>query len=212
MHLFNSFPHVPFLYSTDDAAGSTDDGAGAGDPPAEKTESQTSDDKSTEAHEKKFTQADLDRIVKERLDRERKKSEDAAAKAKADAEQATMKEQGQFKELAEQEKTKRETLEAELHSMKLRGAFEKASSKLGLKFANEAAEQDAFDKLNVESVGDDLKGMDDAIKGLLKDRPYLFEKVTAEDIDAKTKRRESDKGIVTDARKAELKQRYRFGK
>lgn len=211
MNLFNLFPHIPFFYSPDDAAGTTADGAGAGEKPAETAESQDDTDKSKEPPEKKFTQADLDRIVKERLDRERKKSEDAAAKAKADADQAALKEQGQFKELAEQEKTKREQIEAELRSIKLRGAFEKASSNLGLEFVNDAAEQDAFGKLDAETVGDDLKGMDEAVKALLKDHSYYFKKIATEDIDAKTKKRESAKGVLTDARKSELKQRFRVG-
>ncbi len=50
---------------------------------------------------KAFTQADVDRIVAERLQRADAKAKTIADKAKADAEQAALVEQGKFKELAE---------------------------------------------------------------------------------------------------------------
>lgn len=52
--------------------------------------------------DKRFTQAELDAIVKDRLERERKKADETAAKTKADAEAAAAKEQGEWKKLAEQ--------------------------------------------------------------------------------------------------------------
>lgn len=51
----------------------------------------------------KFTQADLDRIVNERLERERTKSQKDAAKAQADAEAKVLAEQGKYKELFEKQ-------------------------------------------------------------------------------------------------------------
>lgn len=51
------------------------------------------------AEEKRFTQAELDAIVKDRLERAGKKAADATAKAKADAEAAALAEQGKYKEL-----------------------------------------------------------------------------------------------------------------
>lgn len=52
-----------------------------------------------------FTQADLDRIVTERLAKERQRSEAATAKARTDAERKAAEEQGEWKKLAEQYKT-----------------------------------------------------------------------------------------------------------
>ena len=217
MNFINPFPRVPFLYAPDDAAGATDAGAGAGEQPAEKTESQEHTDQTKEP-EKKFSQADLDRIVQERLERAHKKTEEATAKAKSEAEAAALKEQGKFKELAEQnqkaaeeEKAKREALEAKMRSIELRGAFEKSAKELGIEFENESAAEDAFEKLDTTVVGEDLKGMKDAVKKLLKERPHFFKKTEAENIDARTKSRESAKGVLTDARKSELKQRFRVG-
>jgi len=50
---------------------------------------------------KTFTQAEVDAIVKERIERERRKSDEAAKKAAADAEARTLAEQGKYKELYE---------------------------------------------------------------------------------------------------------------
>jgi hypothetical protein len=61
-------------------------------------------EKATETRGKQeatFTQADIDRIVAERLARADAKAKTIADKAKADAEQAALAEQGKFKELAD---------------------------------------------------------------------------------------------------------------
>lgn len=50
---------------------------------------------------KTFTQADVDRIVKERLEREKKKREEAIQKERDEAERKRLEEQGEYKELAE---------------------------------------------------------------------------------------------------------------
>lgn len=64
---------------------STDDGAGQNETPVEKM----------------FTQADLDRIVKDRLDRAQRRADEAAAKAAAEAQRKADEEQGKYKELYE---------------------------------------------------------------------------------------------------------------
>lgn len=55
-----------------------------------------------QTEERKFSQADVDRIVKERLDREKSKADTAAQKAAKDAETKALAEQGEWKKLAEQ--------------------------------------------------------------------------------------------------------------
>jgi hypothetical protein len=55
-----------------------------------------------------FTQADLDRIVTERLAKEKQRSEAAATKARQEAERKAAEEQGQWKTLAEQYKSEAE--------------------------------------------------------------------------------------------------------
>lgn len=48
-----------------------------------------------------FSKAEVERIVKDRLERERKKAEEAAAKAAAEAERKAAEEQGEYKKLYE---------------------------------------------------------------------------------------------------------------
>lgn len=71
-------------------------------------------DKKTE-EEPKFTQADVDRIVKERLERERKKREEALERERQEAEKKRLEEQQQYKELAE--KLKAEIAEKEAKAL-----------------------------------------------------------------------------------------------
>jgi len=56
-----------------------------------------------------FTQADLDRIISERLSKEKARGEATAARAKQEAERKAAEEQGQWKILAEQYRTEAET-------------------------------------------------------------------------------------------------------
>lgn len=65
-------------------------GQPTGADPGEKTESG-----------KTFTQAELDAIVKERIERERRKADEATKKAAQDAEAKVLTEQGKYKELYE---------------------------------------------------------------------------------------------------------------
>lgn len=66
------------------------------------------------ADEPKFTQADIDRIVKDRLDRAEKASAEKLQKEQEAAEQKRLQEQGEFKTLAEKEKARADQLEATL--------------------------------------------------------------------------------------------------
>lgn len=52
--------------------------------------------------EKTFTQADIDRILKERLSQAERQAESKAAKAKADAEKQALADQGKWEEIAKQ--------------------------------------------------------------------------------------------------------------
>lgn len=68
--------------------------------------------------EKTFTQGDVDRIVSERLERERRKEAEKQRKAEAAARQQALEENEQFKELAEEKANRVAELEAELEDLK----------------------------------------------------------------------------------------------
>lgn len=61
------------------------------------------------ADDRRFSQADLDRIVKERLEREAEKTRKAGEKAQSDAEQKRLAEEGKWKEAFEKQQAELET-------------------------------------------------------------------------------------------------------
>ena len=67
-----------------------------------------------------FTQADLDRIVKERLDREQAKAKQATEKAQADAEAKVLAEQGKYKELFEKQQAELTAAQAAARANEMR--------------------------------------------------------------------------------------------
>lgn len=79
-----------------------------------------------------YTKADLDRIVRERLQRAENKAQEAAAKAIRDAEAKTLAEQGDYKKLYEQEQAAKAALEAELQAAKLENMRQRVAAKVQL--------------------------------------------------------------------------------
>lgn len=79
-----------------------------------------------------FTQADVDRIVQERLQRAEAKAKEAAEKAARDAEAKALAEQGKFKELYEQAQAQAAAHEAELQKARLENMRQRVATKVGL--------------------------------------------------------------------------------
>ncbi len=77
------------------------------------TQAGTQPDATGKPSERVFTQAELETIVKERIQREQRKATEAADKARIDAERKAAEEQGQYQKLAE-------SLKAELEAERLR--------------------------------------------------------------------------------------------
>jgi len=113
----SSLRRVVGLYfdKNDGGAGGTkpDDSAEDKSKEKESDESKAGDDKGQAKDEKKFSQAELDAIIDDRLKRERKKSEDAAEKARKAAEEEALKKNQEWQELAETRATELESLAKE---------------------------------------------------------------------------------------------------
>lgn len=99
------------------AGGKTDDSA---EDKSEKEKSKTDEskagdekDKGKAQEEKKFSQAELDAIIDDRLKRERKKSDDAAEKARRKAEEEALTKNQEWQKLAETRATELENLTKE---------------------------------------------------------------------------------------------------
>lgn len=79
-----------------------------------------------------FTQADVDRIVKERLQRADAKAQTLAAKAKQEAEAAALAEQGKFKELYEKLKADNDAAQQRIKQMEIEALRTTVGGKVGL--------------------------------------------------------------------------------
>ena len=105
------------------AGGGTDDGAGKDADKDVKDTTKSADGKAGEdaagkdADEKKFTQAELETIIDDRLKRERKKADDSAEKAKKKADEDALKANQEFQKLAEQRQTRIEELERSVNEL-----------------------------------------------------------------------------------------------
>lgn len=91
-----------------DPAGNPEGGDPQGDPDTK------GKDGGTQGDEKRFTQADIDRIVADRLDREKRKAESEAQKAKEKAESEALAENQKWQELAQKHEAKIKDLESKL--------------------------------------------------------------------------------------------------
>lgn len=209
-------PTTPFFQKSADSGGDEGD---------DHTDDGTGDDNIDDAGKKKKVefnndqQKEVDRIIAVRLARQEAQFKaDAEArdkKAKDEAEQKALIEQGKFKELAEAaeqkaaaEKERADQAIAKADRLELQRTFEATVTELGVKFVSPKASEDAFVHLDLETVGEDRAGMKAAVKKLVEDREYLFEEATttAPEIDAtpkgKLNRGASKDRITQEKRKA----------
>lgn len=81
---------------------------------------------------KTFTQADVDRILKERLDREKANAAKAADRAKQEAERKALEEQQKYQELYEKEKAEREKALAEMTALQIQNLRREVAATLNI--------------------------------------------------------------------------------
>jgi hypothetical protein len=112
--------------------------------------------------------------------KERRLALEALQKEKTEREEKELSEAEKLKKRAEEAEAKRLELEKENRDLKLRSSFDRKAQALKLSFANDTAAEDAYNALDPELVGDDLAGLEEAIKKVIKDRPYLLGKAVEE--------------------------------
>lgn len=151
-------------------------------PPEPATPPEPKGDKKGDEKDKQFSQADVDRIVRERLDRAKKQADTEAANAKKKADEEALAKQGEWKALAEQrekelaERDGRLThAQTELQQTRLAHAVELAA--YALDFADP---EDALKLADLSGVAFDDKGQPDktaikkALSELAKAKPHLI--------------------------------------
>lgn len=112
------------------------------------------------------------------------------------------------KELADAQ-AKREALESENKALKLRQDFDRTVKELNLKFISTTAAADAYSLLDPATLSDEAKGMKVAIKTILDERPYLFDKAEVPELDA-TKKSKTKSTELTDDKISEIRKRFRI--
>lgn len=85
-----------------------------------------------EAAQQTYTQKDLDRIVGERLQREKAQAEKAAQKVREEAERKAAEQQGEYQKLYETAQAKLAAAESEAHELRLGQLRRAAADKVGL--------------------------------------------------------------------------------
>ena len=146
---------------------------------------------------KTFTQADLDRIVKDRLDKAKAQAEKQTEAARLEAERKAAEEQGEYKKLYDAEVQARTKAEQEAATERRERLLDRI-----------ATEHKLPDALRGRLQGDDEEALRADAEALAK----LMAPATpnAPNLDA-TARGVVAPGAVDDAKQAELRQRFRLG-
>lgn len=176
-------------------------------------------DKSGSTEGKTFTQADIDRILKERLDREKSKQAETADRLKKLEEYEAAEEERKKAEMSEAERLKAEKEEA---SKKAEEASESA------KKATEAANKRILDSeirsiarsLHANDVNDvlvlidregveidddgNVKGVEDAVKALKESKPWNFKAPVGADASGGSNPQKTHDGTEIAAKEKEL--------
>lgn len=165
-------------------------------------------------------QRHIDKLIAERLERHKRKSDEERKaetdKAQADSERKRAEEEKRFSDLAAAEKKRADEAEAKvlaaeerIKAQTIRAEVRVMALKLGFHNPDDAAS--LADLSGVELAEDGaVKGVEAALKALLKDRPYLAgAEKKAPDIDA-GKRGGGNTPEAIAARNKELEQRYRI--
>jgi hypothetical protein len=144
---------------------SEDPNAGGANPPDDtKDENLTNDlddktntggDPDKTADDKKFTQDDIDRIVRERLEREKRKRDEALEKQKEEAERKRLEEEQKYKELYEKlqgdlETQRKEALQVRKESLLAQAGYSEEQAKTLVKLVE--GEDDEALKASLENV------------------------------------------------------------
>ena len=170
--------------------------------------SETTEKTNGETEEKTFTQAELEEIIAKRLERERKKYSDyddlktkvtEAEKQLEEKRLAEMSEKERAEELAkryEQEKTELEqqleNIKQQAQREKVNNEFIKLANKYNVAYVDDALKLADFEGVNVDEEGK-LHGVEEVVKALVKEKPFLVQKDQPKQIGGGTKKTQDDK-------------------
>jgi len=141
---------------------------------------------------------------------ERRKQLKAYEQAEQERKEAEMSEQEKLKAKLAEVEARAKAAEAQMSTMRKQTALYAAVEAKGLSWASEQARRDAVALLDLSELDDD--GMEDAIKALQTDRPYLFKATTTHDIDGKKRGKETpEQKQKADSEEAIKRAAHKFG-
>jgi len=141
---------------------------------------------------------------------ERRKQLKAYETAEQERKEAEMSEQEKLKAKLAEVEARAKAAEAQMSTMRKQTALYAAVEAKGLSWASEQARRDAVALLDLSELDDD--GMEDAIKALQTDRPYLFKATTTHDIDGKKRGKETpEQKQKADSEEAIKRAAHKFG-
>ena len=141
---------------------------------------------------------------------ERRKQLKAYETAEQERKEAEMSEQEKLKAKLAEVEARAKAAEAQMDTMRKQTALYAAVEAKGLSWASEQARRDAVALLDLSELDDD--GMEDAIKALQTDRPYLFKATTTHDIDGKKRGKETpEQKQKADSEEAIKRAAHKFG-
>lgn len=146
---------------------------GGGAAPKEAT-AKILEDGTVEIDGKKFINHDSYQTVAAKA-RERKEALEAIEKEKAEAERKRLEEEGKWKELAEKEKTEKETILQQVHNERRTTALKLAAMKAGAQNPDTVARLADLNKIELDENGS-VKGesVEALLEGMKASDPYLF--------------------------------------
>lgn len=169
-----------------------------------RTDDKTDDNKTDDKQDKTFTQAELEEIIAKRLERERKKLDKFAdyddIKKKADDYEkaleekrlAELSEKERAEEIAKKAQEEKTTLEkqlaeykAQIEREKITNEFIKLATSANVQYIDDAIRLADLSAVTVSEEGK-VEGMEDVIKALVENKPYLVVKKQTKQIGEST--------------------------
>lgn len=150
---------------------------------SKKAEEQSSEEEDSEEEELtpeqlKARNDELAKLLREtrKEAKERRLRNEQLEKEKKEREEAELSEAQKAQKRAEEAEARAKELEEKNRLLTLRTRIQSTTRDLKLSFVNSKAEEDAIRILESEDLGEDLSGLEDALKDMAKDRSYYFGK------------------------------------
>lgn len=127
----------------------------------------------------------------------RRKKLEAKEKEEADRKKAELSEVEKAQAEKKEAEEARDRLKQENRDLKIEQEFDILARSMKLSFINETARKDALKALDREAIGEDLEELEEEIKKVIKDRPFLIGKLEQQNINDGSAKGKNNKSSST---------------